>query len=118
MLVDHMTPPAVHMVIDFRADGQAQAMHRDGFPLAFLGKQTVRRASEIRFDEATQDWFVELLDDDGNALPVVDEARGFDTYDEGRKMEVRWLEMSRMHGLEPLSPEGITLLRVLRTQFE
>lgn len=118
MLVDHMTPPAIHMVIDFRADGAAEAMHRDTFPLGFLGKQTVRRASEIRFDEQSQDWFVELLDTDGNALPVVDEARGFATYDEGRKMEVRWLEVSRMHGLEPLSIEGIALLRVLRKQFD
>jgi hypothetical protein len=104
------------MVIDFRPTGEVEAMHRDKFNLSFLGAQSIHRASDIRFDEDTQQWDIHLASE-GGFVPV-EAARGFETYEEARKMEVRWLEMARLHDLSPLSEEGTNLLRVLREKFE
>lgn len=103
------------MVIDFRPDGAVEAMHRDKFNLSFLGKQTVKRASEIIFDDDTQKWDIHLAV--GSDFVRIAEARGFENYDDARKMEVRWLEFARLHDFEPTSNEGINLLNVLRDKF-
>lgn len=103
------------MVIDFRPDGAVEAMHRDRFSLAFLGKQTVKRASEILFDEDSQKWDIHLAQ--GDKFVRVEAARGFENYDDARKMEVRWLEYARLHDIEPTSEEGIKLLTVLRAKY-
>lgn len=104
------------MVIDFRANGTVEAMHRDKFPLDFLGKQAIKRASDIRFDEQAQLWDIHLAVDD--KFVEVGTAKGFATYDEARKMEVRWLEMARLHDLDPMSEGGLNLLAVLRKKFD
>lgn len=109
--------PIPFMVIDFREDGGVEAMHRDGFNLAFLGKQSITRASDIKYDEDAQTWTIHVALDDGT-FQLVSEARGFATYDEARKMEVRWFEMCRLHGISPLCPEGLAILRVLRKEFD
>ena len=104
------------MVIDFRPTGEVEAMHRDKFNLSFLGKQTIQRASDIRFNDDSQQWDIHLAVA-GEFVPV-EAARGFDTYEEARKMEVRWLEMARLHDITPLSDEGTNLLRILREKFD
>ena len=53
----------------------------------------------------------------GSFIPL-DAARGFDTYEDARRMEVRFLEFCRLHDIIPNSPEGENLLTVLRTKFE
>lgn len=109
------------MVIDFRPDGAVEAMHRDSFDLGFLGKQKIRRATDIRFDEAAQTWTIFLADchaDGPETFTIVEEGRGFPTYDDARKMEVRWLEMCRLHGIHPRSQEGTALLTILRQSFD
>lgn len=119
MLTMHAPPQC--MVIDFRPNGEVEAMHRDVFDLGFLGKQTIRRATDIRHDEATQKWAIHLADmhaDGPETFSLVDEAQGFETYDDARRMEVRWLEMCRLHSLQPRSPEGLTMLTVLRSAME
>lgn len=103
------------MVIDFRPDGAVEAMHRDRFNLGFLGKQSIKRASEILFDEETQAWDIHIAV--GSEFILVEDAKGFADYDEARKMEVRWLEYCRLHDLEPTSTEGINLLKVLRENY-
>lgn len=100
------------MVIDFSVAGEVEAMHRDSFPLSFLGPQTITRASDIRFDGDTQLWDIHVAEGDG--FVEVPGAKGFSTYDEGRRMEVRWFEACRLHGLKPLETEGLALLAVLR----
>lgn len=109
-------PVAPFMVVDFRPDGGVEAMHRDKFNLAFLGKQQISRASDIRFDETAQTWTIHLATGE-NEFKAIPEAQGFATYEDGRDMEVRWLEMARLHGISPLSEEGVNLLLVLRKTF-
>ena len=38
------------LVIDITAQGEAQAMHFDEFPLGYLGPMKITRASEIKFN--------------------------------------------------------------------
>lgn len=104
------------MVIDFRADGAVEAMHRDQFDLSFLGKQDISRASDIKFDSDTQLWDIHVAE--GEAFIMVAEAKGFPTYDEARRMEVRWFEACRLHSIPALGQEGINLLKVLRKRFD
>ncbi len=106
------------MVIDIGPTGSVEAMHRDAFNLDFLGKQTIQRASDIRFDSDTQKWDIFLAHGCTDEFVGVNEAKGFATYEEARKMEVRWLEMARLHSVSPLSSEGISILNVLRQTLE
>lgn len=110
-------PLAPAMVIDFRPDGGIEAMHRDAFPMGFLGKQTIRRASDIRHDEENDTWTIFLAGDEPDTFIEVAQARGFPTYDAARRMEVRWLEMARLHQTSPMSEEGLALLNVLRKRY-
>lgn len=115
-------PPAVPsqpaMVIDFRPDGGVEAMHRDTFPLGFLGKQAIRRASDIRHQESDDTWTIFLATDKPEEFVEVPQARGFPTYEAARRMEVRWLEYARLHQVHPMSTEGLALLNVLRAKFD
>lgn len=101
------------MVVSFAASGAVSAMHRDSFPLGFLGSQRIERASEIIFDEVTQKWDLHVRV--GDEFVPVQEAKGFDGYEGARGMEVRWFEMARLHGVAPTSAEGIQILNVLRS---
>lgn len=103
------------MIIDFFSDGSAQAMHRDQFPLGFLGRMEVVRASEIKFNEETQLWDIFLPETSGDSAQAewkcVPESCGFPEYDYARKIEVAWLDGCRLAGVEPFSPAGIELLQ-------
>lgn len=104
------------MVIDFTPEGTVEAMHRDRFDLGFLGRQSIHRASDIRFNEDAQSWDIWLAK--GDTFVPVEQATGFESYDDARRMEVRWLEFCRLHDLSPFSPEGRNLVVVLREKFE
>jgi hypothetical protein len=110
-----MSDKADYMVIDFTADGGAEAMHRDGFDLGFLGKQKIERASDIRFDEDKQSWAIWLNTPNGYILP--DNASGFATYETARKTEVCWLEYCRLSisGNDPTSPLANAALQTIRS---
>jgi len=108
------------MVIDITATGEAHAMHRDQFNLGFLGKQEITRASDIRFDDATQLWDCYLYGGpvhDADAWYCAPEAKGFATYDLARKVEVEWLEQAALADVPPLSDKGITLLTHAKEKF-
>jgi hypothetical protein len=44
----------------FLPDGTAQGLYTEAIDLSALGRLTVRRASSIEFDNATQAWWVRL----------------------------------------------------------
>ena len=46
------------MVIDFLNDRSCRCLHSDLIPLQSIGTLTVRRASNVLFDEHRQEWFV------------------------------------------------------------
>jgi len=100
-------------VIDFTSEGTAQAMHSDKFPLAFLGAQSITRATDIKFNEDTQTWGLYLPSDIGT-WEGVPEAQGFDTYEGARKVEVRWLNVCRLRGVNPESNDGLSALKLIR----
>ena len=102
--------------ISFSADGTVQAMTReDLFPLGFLGKQRITRASELKFNEHTQDWGIHLATDvEGEFADPVDGATGFPTYEAARKAEVSWLEHSRLLNISPTSERGVQILKMVR----
>lgn len=90
------------MVYDFSPEGGVSGLHRDTFSLAFLGKQAIKRASEIVFNEESQLWDVVLPEHDAPAP----EAAGFDSYDTARRFEAAWLDACRLHSIEPMSVSG------------
>lgn len=46
------------MTITFDTDGTARCLHSDEIPLHTLGTMTVRRASNVEFNERSQEWEV------------------------------------------------------------
>lgn len=103
-----MSSAADEMVFDINTTGGATGLYFDEFPLGFLGKQEIGRASEIKFNDGTQLWDI--------WIPGAYEASvtGFQGYDEARKFEVVWLQACRKQGIEePFSPEGNQLVRKL-----
>ncbi len=103
------------MVVNFSATGMVTAMHRDAFDLGFLGKQSVSRASEIKFNEDTQLWDVYLpVDYHRMQWHAIDAACGFAGYNEARQFEVKWLENCALNSVEPLRPAGIAIAALLR----
>lgn len=103
------------MVLSFSDTGEVSALHRDEFDIGFLGKQEIKRASEILFNELSQKWAVHLPDHDGNyGLPPIRAAKGFVTYKQARDFEVEWLEHCALQGVEPISLMGIAIANTLR----
>lgn len=99
------------LVIDFLPTGEAQSMHVDKFDLGFLGSKSVKRATEIKFDEKTQQWGLylplePLQHGDGESYYPVAEAQGFPSYEVAREAEVLWLNVCRAKGEEPNGAYG------------
>lgn len=113
------------IVIDISSSGQVKGMHRDEFNLGFLGAQRITRASDIRFDEKTQNWRIWLANDEIDfkvALPsthtamtftLVDEVGAFPTYNSARDFEVLWLNTCMRQDVAPLSDDGKKIGRYL-----
>lgn len=103
-------------IITFDAFGGVEAMHRDEYPIDFLGKMTITRASEIVFDEETQKWGIVLVDPKlcapGTAMPEA--TKGYHGYDIARAVEVAWLDACRLDGVMPLSDMGLYHLNEAR----
>lgn len=122
------------IVIDINSMGGAKALHMDEFPLSFLGRMEIGRASTIDFNPETQLFDINLKDAtryqigpascpphsrgvyDGRhyACHYPDEACGFRGYDEARRFEVDWIQGSRKLGIDPLDPEGVEIIQRLR----
>ena len=107
------------MVISVGADGSVSGMHFDAFNLAFLGERDVRRASELKFNEATQLWDIHLVSPHtGCVFAAIEGAKGFSSYEECREIEVRWLQGCRLAGVEPMSARGVRILAMARREPE
>lgn len=107
------------IVIDVTPQGKVEGMHHDCFSLAFLGAQSIHRASDIRFSPDTQTWGVWVAcDPEGLAYEKpAHAADGFATYDGARRFEVEWFNQCRKQGCAPRSPEGHVAAFSLRSGF-
>lgn len=107
------------IVISFGPTGVVQGLHRDEFPLDFLGRQKVERASEIKFDDDAQSWTVWFPREGDTRDYATDPSfAGFDSYSGARSFEVEYLNRCRLEGIAPLSEEGVTLAGALRAATE
>lgn len=102
------------MVIDFTSEGGVEAMHRENIlDLGFLGKQEITRASDIKFDSATQTWGIWVADGQGGYHAPPKYADGFVGYEDARSVEIAWFERCRLHDWEPMSDDGKICLQAL-----
>lgn len=93
------------LVINFSTTGQVESLHKDQFDLGFLGHKHVQRATEIRFNAITQKWDIVLLSPTGVTQPehtMHAGQLGFSSYDQGRLVEVSWLNRCRLANVSPL----------------
>lgn len=100
------------LVIDLNTKGAATALYFDEFNLGFLGeKLSIKRASEIFFNDTTQKWDIVLP---GDTYPICEAVKGFNGYDEARKFEVSWLQECRKEGVDPVDRAGIKIAETIR----
>lgn len=102
------------LVLSFTPQGQVQGMHMDTFDLGFLGSKHIERATEIKFDEATQLWGLFLPRADGSWVCPSEDAKGFPTYETAREAEVLWLNVCRVRGEDPEGAYGLTVIRKIK----
>lgn len=101
------------LVLEITPDGRARAMHSDKFDLGFLGDKSIRRQTEILFNEKAQCWDIVYLDESGDKYE--DEAlQGFAGYEEARQFEVDWINRCRLYQLDPKHYLGVAYARYLR----
>lgn len=107
-------------VISFKPNGEVTALHNDSFDLSFLGRQRIRRATDIRFSEGTQQWSLWLpkpWPHVGGEFFMAPGADGFSSYETARKVEVEWLNSCALLGVDPDSEEGLTVLVGVRSRI-
>lgn len=116
--LQEMLSPNKELVISFSDDGTVESMTSDAFPLDFLGRQSVRRATEIVFNEQNQNWEISLCLYDGDGkltgYHTPPEAKGFKGYDLARAVEVKWLNLCRVYDKLPQSEDGRSLLELAK----
>lgn len=78
----------MEQVVVFSPGGGVRSMHSDKFSLGFLGRQNIRRASDIRFNVDTQLWDIWFVHDGEYVEPTPEYAR-FPGYEAARDFEVR-----------------------------
>ena len=81
--------------------GCVRSMHSDKFSLGFLGNQVIERASDIRFDNATQRWGIWFHIKGDFMPPALSSHKMFETYEGARNHEVRVMNESLKTGLPP-----------------
>lgn len=104
------------IVINIAEDGPVTALHFDEFDLGFLGQKKVERASEILFNEDSQDWRIEIPDLTprnpafSGTPPDVYTISGFSGYDVARAFEVDFLQACMKRNVSPHSREAEQIL--------
>lgn len=107
----HLQAPHKTLVLTFSATGQVDGLHMDKFDLGFLGDKSVRRATEIVFDETSQQWdIIMCLESGRHAAKSWPGQHGFANYEQARDVEVAWLNLCRSQGVEWDSVKGEDLL--------
>lgn len=102
--------PHKSLVISFKPSGEVESLHIDKFDLGFLGAKSIRRATEIIFDEKAQLWGIVMLSEAGSRENGWPGQRGFATYEQARDVEVAWLNLCRAKGVEWDTTAGADLL--------
>lgn len=88
-------------VIVIGPSGVVKAMHNDKFPMGFLGKQTIERASDIRFDDESQAWGIWFNVDGVFVPPARASHKGYNSYEAARDHEVAVMNETLKTGLCP-----------------
>lgn len=115
ILANNMDKPQDSLVITFDPCGGAESLHIDQFDLGFLGKKHITRATDIRFEDASQDWTIYLLDAQGNNPYLAWKGcKGFPSYEVARTVEVAWLNLCRLNETDPRAGDGHTYLNQAR----
>lgn len=133
------------IVIDFVPGKGVKALHMDEFPLSFLGRMKIDRASTIDFNPETQLFDINLKEatkydhfyaeacngcmvhtiardpegpwEDPHYSPLYPaSAEGFTGYDEARRYEVAWIQECMKKRIDPLSTQGIEVIGQLRAE--
>lgn len=101
------------LVIEIQETGKVEALHMDGFDLGFLGDKKVFRQTDIVFCEETQKWDLVYLVAGASGF-YADELTGFVSYEVARRFEVSWINDCRLQGIDPVSDEGLAVMRDMR----
>lgn len=109
-------------VIEFTPQGTVHAMHNDKVDLSVLGKQSIERATEIKFCDECQTWGIYLPEPAAAGemqfkYVVDDSALGFKTYEGARQVEVEWLNRCRLENVSPRVYNGILILKKTRSDL-
>lgn len=115
LLANSLDKPQDALVITFDALGGAESLHVDQFDLGFLGAKHITRATDIRFEDTTQDWSIYLLDAEGdNPTLAWKGCKGLPSYEVARTVEVAWLNLCRINETDPRDGDGHTYLNQAR----
>ena len=98
------------LIIDIDNTGKVESLHMDEFSLGFLGKMEITRASEIKFNEKSQDWDI-YIPFKSKLYKIIG---GFEGYDVARDFEVRWLQECRKRGIHPMDYFAKKIAAVLK----
>lgn len=89
----------MQQVITIQPDGGMSGLHHKkgkGLDLRQFGKVSIRRVSEILWDEDEQNWYVRIID--GPLEHTILDQR-FDDYDEAVEAEISFLNEKRREGV-------------------
>lgn len=101
-------------VVSVTPEGGLKGLHFDDFDLGQFGNKTVKRASEIFFNDMAQHWDVLLP----NQYHPFLSASGFKSYEEARNFEVIWLQECAMRGIDAYSNLGEEVAGEIREGFD
>lgn len=103
------------ILIDISNTGKVHGLHFEELPLTTLGRASIKRATDIKFNSDTQLWDINLLDTDESTIPHHPDHLGdFDSYEVARGHEVRFLQACRLQGVNTVSQAGDDLGAQLR----
>lgn len=93
-------------VIEITADGKVHALHSDAFPLQFLGDMKVYRQTNIVSTNNGDTWDIIYLYPSKNGKKLKEwtcgPLRGLPTYELARQVEVTWVNLCRVLGVNPI----------------
>lgn len=103
------------ILIDINGAGAMNSLHFEEFSLLPFGEAVIRRATDIKFNAASQRWDINLLDQNEDAIPHhPDHLNGFDSYEIARGHEVRYLQECRLREIGIVSEAADNLGAQLR----
>lgn len=103
------------ILLDINGAGALHGLHFEEFSLTSFGPAAIKRATDIKWNERSQRWDINLLDRDENVVPHHPEhLAGFCSYEDARAHEVRYLQGCRTRKIGTVSAAGDDLGEALR----